>query len=72
MQPNFANHYNHCMQTFEDLEEMFTWLDHYRKTGDKRNLYASKDYEGKIRAALKKIKADNQTLITEPTKTKAA
>jgi hypothetical protein len=63
MQPNFANHYNHCMQTFEDLEEMFTWLDLYRKTGDKRNLYASKDYESKIRTALKKIKADNNQLV---------
>lgn len=72
MKPEFANHYNHCIDTLESVEQMFAWLDKYRKTGDKRNLYAVKDHETLIRKALVKIKHDNQTLITEPTKTKAA
>jgi hypothetical protein len=50
---------------------MIAWLDKYRKTGDKRNLFAARDHETLIRKAIPKIKNANQSLITEP-KNKAA
>ena len=69
--------FNRLVEIINDTQEMFAWLDEYRKRknkADKRALFAARDYENILR---KKIiaevnKHDNQTLITEPTKTKAA
>jgi hypothetical protein len=71
MSEEFANHYNDCITTIDHVEQMIAWLDKYRKTGDKRNLFAARDHETLIRKAIPKIKNANQSLITEP-KNKAA
>ena len=66
--------YNRLVEIINDTQEMFAWLDAYRKNKDKRNLFAARDYETIVR---KKIiaevnKQDNQNPITEPNQTKAA
>lgn len=64
-------HYNDLMQLCTSTDEMLKWLDKYRKTNDKRNLFAVKDYESQIRKLLVKIQTDNNILVN-PIKTKAA
>jgi len=64
-------HYNDLMQLCTSTDIMFQWLDKYRKTKDKRNLFAAKDYEPEIRQLLVKIQNDNNLLVT-PIKKEAA
>lgn len=56
-------HYNDCIQLCEHAADMFMWLDKYRKTGDKRQLFATKDHEKEIRKLLTKILNDNNKLF---------
>lgn len=64
-------HYNDLMQLCTSTDEMLKWLDKYRKTKDKRNLFPAKDYETEIRKLLVKIQNDNNILVT-PIKKEAA
>ena len=67
-------HYNDLMQLCTSTDEMFKWLDEYRKRknpNDKRALFAAKDYETEIRKLLVKIQNDNNLLVT-PIKKEAA
>lgn len=63
---NFENEYNAMVDALNQFSEMFSALDEYRKTGDKRHLFKTKNYERTGRHLMNEIlKMQQQAEKTE-------
>lgn len=62
--------YNRLVEIINDTQEMFAWLDAYRKNKDKRNLFAARDYENIVRKKIiaEVTKTDNNQIVNPQNK----